>query len=160
MGFTEEEYQQLLRNQRGGDATSRDQESHIPARLNAAVSRTSGTAVKRSKYGARKKEIDGIVFDSSAEAKRYLELTALQAAGEIYALSLQPRFLLQNAFRDAEGKLRRKVEYVADFRYLMPTGFSVREIAEDVKGHPTAVYKMKIKMAIAKYPQVRFREVR
>lgn len=113
---------------------------------------------KRSKFGNVKKEIDGHVFDSSAEARRYIELKAMQAAGQIANLELQPRYTLLEAFTDDTGKKHRKIEYVADFRYLQIHGHHLpdRTCVEDVKGHPTEAFKIKWKMAIRKYPDVRF----
>ena len=35
------------------------------------------------KYGNKKTEVDGITFDSKAEARRYLALKTLQAGGYI-----------------------------------------------------------------------------
>ena len=47
----------------------------------------------RSKYGAVKTVVDGIAFDSKAEARRYRELWALWRAGEISGdLELQPEY--------------------------------------------------------------------
>jgi hypothetical protein len=43
---------------------------------------------QRPKYGNRKTEIDGYLFDSQAEARRYKELKLMQAAGEIDTLEL------------------------------------------------------------------------
>lgn len=53
---------------------------------------TPPTKPKKSKYGAVKTEIDGIVFDSKHEAKRYQELWLLEQAGEITNLRLQVPF--------------------------------------------------------------------
>jgi len=38
---------------------------------------------KRNKYGNKKVEIDGILFDSILEGSRYLQLNLLKSAGEI-----------------------------------------------------------------------------
>ncbi|NCD10359.1 MAG: DUF1064 domain-containing protein, partial [Negativicutes bacterium] len=43
----------------------------------------------RSKYRAKKVEIDGIKFASGREAKRYQDLRFMQEQGEIYGLQLQ-----------------------------------------------------------------------
>ena len=47
-----------------------------------------------SKYGNRKTEVDGIVFDSKKEAERYRDLKLLERAGDIRELVLQPSFVL------------------------------------------------------------------
>lgn len=70
-----------------------------------------------SKYNNKKTQIDMYVFDSTKEAKRYKELKLLERAGEINNLELQPHFLLQESFRK-NNKTYRKIEYVADFKYI------------------------------------------
>ena len=70
-----------------------------------------------SKYNNKKTQIDMYVFDSTKEAKRYKELKLLEQAGEINNLELQPHFLLQESFRKND-KTYRKIEYVADFKYI------------------------------------------
>lgn len=80
------------------------------------------------KYRNRKVMIDGHLFDSIAEAKRYKELKLLEKAKQISNLELQPHFLLQGSFKK-NGKTYRKVEYIADFKYIE----NGRMIVEDVK---------------------------
>lgn len=100
---------------------------------------------KPHKYHARKTEIDGIVFDSAAEARRYSELTLLERAGEITDLETQPTFELQPAFKHA-GRKVRPILYRADFRYVdVSTGETV---VEDVKGIETPEFKLKAKMML------------
>ena len=50
---------------------------------------TRKPAPKRSKYGNRKTEIDGLTFDSAKEAKRWGELKLLERAGRIRKLRRQ-----------------------------------------------------------------------
>lgn len=89
--------------------------------------------IAKHKYGARKTTVDGIVFDSAKEARRYGELKLLQRAGKITDLKLQPRY-----------KLVQTVTYVADFAYYdREKGMN---IVEDVKGFKTPVYKRKKKL--------------
>lgn len=102
---------------------------------------------KKSKYKAVKTEVNGIKFDSKKEARRYKELKILEKADEIKSLELQPRFLLQEKFK-YNGKTIRKIEYVADFRYIDEKG---NTIVEDVKGMKTEVYKIKKKIFLKKY---------
>ena len=52
-----------------------------------------------NKYRNKKVAIDGIVFDSQAEGKRYQELKLLLKNGDIKDLELQPRFILQDSFK-------------------------------------------------------------
>lgn len=111
-----------------------------------------------SKYNAKKTVVDGIEFDSLREADRYCELKLLEKAKEIRNLELQPRFLLQDKFKDKQGNTHRKVEYVADFMYIDKCG---KTIVEDVKGVLTDVYKLKKKLFLKIYDdQYEFKEIR
>ena len=105
-----------------------------------------------SKYKNKKTQIDMYIFDSTKEAKRYRELELLEMAGEISNLELQPRFLLQESFRK-NGKTYRKIEYVADFKYIE----NGKTIVEDVKGLQTDVFKIKHKLFEKKYPELELR---
>lgn len=114
--------------------------------------------VRRNKYNAKKRTIDGHNFPSKREAERYCELKLLLKAGEIRNLVLQPRFLLQEEFIDKNGVKHRKIEYVADFLYIDKDD---KAIVEDVKGVLTEVYKIKKKMFLKIYDeQYDFREIR
>lgn len=106
----------------------------------------------QSKYKNKKTQIDMYVFDSAKEAKRYRELKLLEMAGEISNLVLQPRFLLQESFKK-NGKTYRKIEYVADFKYIEKG----KTIVEDVKGLQTDVFKIKHKLFEKKYPELELR---
>ena len=105
-----------------------------------------------SKYKNKKTQIDMYVFDSAKEAKRYIELKLLERAGEISNLELQPRFLLQESFKK-NGKTYRKIDYVADFKYIEKGKTKV----EDVKGLQTDVFKIKHKLFEKKYPDLELR---
>lgn len=107
------------------------------------------TAVtKRHKYGAQNVEIDGYVFPSKKEGRRYLQLKAMQQAGEISEMELQPEFELLPAFCDVTGKKHRAIKYRADFKYRDSSGAI---IIEDTKGYQTAVFKIKRKLFCHKY---------
>lgn len=122
---------------------------------------------RRPKYRNVKTVIDGHTFDSKKEAKRYGELMMLLEAGEIRSLILQPRFLLQEAFRDErvglckDGKPRtvRQLVFTADFQYLdLQTD---RIVVEDVKSPAsrTEAYAVRKTLFLAKFKDVDFREV-
>ena len=96
---------------------------------------------KKSKYKNEETVIDGYIFDSKAEGNRYKELKFLENIGEISALKLQPKFLLQPAFRK-NGKTFKKIEYIADFMYSQ----NGKIIIEDVKGMETKEFKIKRKL--------------
>lgn len=110
--------------------------------------------MSKSKYNAKKTLVDGICFDSKAEARRYQELKLLEKAGEIKGLVLQPKYLLQEAF-EKNGKRYRAIYYIADFEYL--DGSAI--IIEDVKGKKTAMYQLKKKMFERRYPDFTITEV-
>lgn len=102
-----------------------------------------------SKYRNKKTVVDNIKFDSNLEATRYKELKLLLRAGEISNLELQPRFLLQDSFKK-NGRTFRKIEYVADFKYIE----NGKTIVEDVKGIQTDVFKLKYKIFEKVYPDL------
>lgn len=120
---------------------------------------------KPSKYRNVKKTVDGITFDSTREAHRYVELKALEHAGEIVQLQCQPRFellvtplnvaaRLQQAAARLAGK-QNPVQpvaigaYVADFSYRHAESYAL--VVEDVKGVKTALYRWKKKHVEAQY---------
>lgn len=92
---------------------------------------------RRSKFGAVKTTVDGIEFDSKAEARRYSELRLLERAGKIRNLERQVRYDL-----DVNGV--RVGFYKADFRYWDQA--SSQQIVEDVKGMRTPVFAIKAKL--------------
>ena len=108
----------------------------------------------RNKFNNRKTIVDKITFDSKKEAHRYQELKILQKAKKIKNLKLQQEFILLDGFKDFQGKKHRPIKYLADFVYEEKN----KIIVEDVKGRQTAVYKLKKKMFLAKYPQLCFVE--
>ena len=108
-----------------------------------------------SKYGNRKTTIDGITFDSAAEARRYLVLKQRHADGDITNLVLQPRYELQPRFKRGKRVLR-PIVYIADFQYEENGAV----IAEDVKGVRTAVFDLKAKLFLYRYPDIDLRLVR
>lgn len=87
---------------------------------------------------------DGIKHDSRKEARRWVELTLLQRAGEISDLKRQVKYEL---IPKQEGE--RAVTYIADFVYNdNKTGNTV---IEDCKGFKTDVYKLKKKLFQYRY---------
>lgn len=98
--------------------------------------------------------VDGITFDSKAEARRYSELRMMERAGAITDLELQPEFEIIPAF-EYRGKKERGVKYRADFRYCE----NGQVVVEDVKGHRTEVYRIKRKLFLSQRKYIDFREV-
>ena len=110
------------------------------------------------KYHNRKTVVQGITFDSLAEANRYCELCILERIGEIIALECQPTFLLLPAFKDCTGKKERAITYKADFRYQQDG----RWIVEDVKSKATAKsrdWSLRRKLFKHRFPTIELREV-
>jgi len=115
--------------------------------------------VNRQKYNAVKTEIDGITFDSKAEAKRYAELVRLLRANLIADLETQPKFVLQKSFTDCRGNRHRAITYTADFQYRNCGDGKFYSVVEDVKGGKatqTAAFAIKWKLAIKQNPTLSF----
>lgn len=95
-----------------------------------------------NKYGAIPTVIDGIRFDSKAEARRYQELKLMERAGEIRGLICHQSFtLIVN-----EQKIGK---YTADFSYFPAKEYGL--IVEDVKGVRTRDYVLRRKLMMAIY---------
>lgn len=112
--------------------------------------------MRRHKFNAQATVVDGIAFDSKAEAKRYSQLKLLLLAGEISSLELQPTFELQPGFNDNTGKRQRAIKYQADFRYVE----GGQTVIEEVKGYETPLWKVKEKMFLYRYPQYKLRIIK
>lgn len=111
----------------------------------------------KSKYGAKKTQVDEIVFDSRAEAKRYRELMLLKRTGEVTEVELQPSYVLMPGFKHkATGKRVQAITYKADFLVTYADGH--QEI-EDVKGMKTPVYSLKKKLFMHAYPDLQIKEI-
>ena len=108
-----------------------------------------------NKYRNKKVIVDEKEFDSKREGNRYKELKLLERAGGIKNLELQPRFLLRDSFKK-NGRTFRKIEYVADFKYIE----NGKTIVEDVKGLQTDVFKLKHKIFEKVYPDLELRIIK
>lgn len=110
--------------------------------------------LRAHKYGAIKKQVDGITFDSTSEAEAYGVLKLWEAAGAIIDLELQPVFVLQEKFVDAEAdgkrKTHRAIKYIADFRFKSQAD----TVIVDVKGILTPAFRIKEKLFRQKFPDV------
>lgn len=90
------------------------------------------------KYGNRKQEIDGYLFDSGLEARRYAELKLLEKGGEITYLQVHPKFpIVVNG--------QKICTYSADFEHWQ----AGKRVVEDCKGVRTPVYKLKKRLVKA-----------
>lgn len=113
-----------------------------PVTISAADARAmlAKPAKRPAKYRNAPIIVDGIRFDSKAEAKQWEFLRLLERAGLIRDLSRQVRFRL-----DFNGI--RICDYVADFCYFdLKLG---RNVVEDVKGLKTPAYRIKAKLMLA-----------
>ena len=105
-----------------------------------------------SKYGNKKTEVDGILFDSKHEAYRWIELKYMERVKLIYELQRQVPFVLIPVQKDENGKvLEREVKYIADFTYRNTA--DGRLVVEDAKSEATRtdVYKIKKKLMLYRH---------
>lgn len=93
---------------------------------------------KKPKYNNVKTAVDGVLFDSKAEARRYRELQAAQRAGEVRWFSRQPSFLLP-------GNIRYRPDFIV-------CGKDGRLWLEDVKGVETQAFRLKRRLWDATFP--------
>lgn len=120
-------------------------------RRRAKLLRISPTMYPHNKYRARRTTVDGIVFDSRAEASRYCELKLLERCGAISDLERQRKYVLV-----PKSKHGRALYYIADFVYTQDG----ETVVEDVKSKATAtpVYKLK-KRLMAEIHGIEIQEV-
>lgn len=102
----------------------------------------------KSKYGNRKVEMHGKVFDSQKECNRFMELEVMRRCNQISNLELQPKFeLIPAQYEVVNGKRRcieRACSYIADFCYLRFGEL----VVEDTKGFLTKEYRIKRKLML------------
>jgi hypothetical protein len=103
--------------------------------------------VKRNKYGARKTEYNGSLYDSKLEAAVALELDLLKRARKVERWQRQVTVDL----RGINGTLicRHKVDFLVTFR----DGHS--EFWE-AKGMKTAVWRLKYKLFCDNFPMAKY----
>lgn len=90
----------------------------------------------------KKIEVEGIIFHSPVEARRYVDLRQRERFGEISELERQVPYKF-------EENGRHCFTYLADFVYrIAATG---EQIVEDVKGMPTDIYRLKKKLIEARF---------
>jgi hypothetical protein len=92
---------------------------------------------KRNKYNAKRTLVDGICFDSKAEASYYAALKLRERAGEVTEIEMQRRYTLAPygihvAFYDADFVFFDRV--------------ACRRRIVDVKGFSTRDFKIKAKL--------------
>jgi hypothetical protein len=126
----------------------------------SAADKLAAIVRKHPKFGRYKvsakeaRTLDGIVFDSKWEAKAYETLKLLLPAD--VKIHRQVNFLLQEKFKDSNGKAVREINYSADFvltrqAELVPNVIPPDGIIIDAKGHLTEIFKIKNKLFMYKY---------
>lgn len=112
--------------------------------------------VSGNKYHNERILVDGEVFDSKKEYRRYEELRLLERAGQISDLRRQVPFELVPR-QIANGKVvERAVKYIADFTYRENGQFVVEDVKSDATR--TDAYKIKKKLMLIVHG-VRIKEV-
>jgi hypothetical protein len=100
---------------------------------------------RKNKFGARRTPVDGIMFDSAKEARRYQQLRLEERAGHITDLKLQVPFNITATRPNGEQVVVAK--YIADFTYERIYADGDEEfIVEDAKGVQTPEFKLKKKL--------------
>lgn len=112
-----------------------------------AIPRRAARRETRSKYGAKKTEVEGIVFASKREAAHYCEYRVRERIGEITDLELQPEYPI--TVISHIGEVIQVGIYRADFRFREVA--SGERIVVDSKGFRTPVYRLKKKLVEALY---------
>lgn len=111
-----------------------------------------------NKYHATKRKIDGITFDSTKEAQRYLLLKEKVENGEISELQLQVVFELIPSQRINGKVAERAVKYVADFVYIQNGKTVVEDVKGCRKGQAYALFTIKRKLMLYRYG-IRIKEI-
>lgn len=102
----------------------------------------------KTKYGNKKVEVDGILFDSVMEARYYAHLKRLKEQWIVSSFELQPKFVLLDSFKK-NGKTFRAITYNADFKVWYTDG---RIEVVDVKGMITQQFELRRKLFEYRYP--------
>lgn len=111
--------------------------------------------MSKSKYNAKKVELDGYVFDSQHERDVYLQLKEMQQRGEIEGLEVHPTFLIvpkqTEEYTTPKGKVKERVVerpayYEGDFYYTDKEGDAHLVDAKSEMTRKLPLYKLKRKM--------------
>lgn len=122
-----------------------------------------GKQKRRNKFNAKRVTVDGIEFDSTKEANRWMHLRALEKAGQISHLERQPRFKLYCGNEPIKIRSKgypngRHASVKFDFAYFDGQA----RVIEDVKGGKvtaTEAYKIRKAIVEAMHPMVKIVEV-
>ena len=94
--------------------------------------------------------VDGIKFDSEAEAKRWKQLVTLEKVGQIGNLRRQVKYVLIPS-QKLNGKTVRECSYYADFCYFRNGELVVEDVKGCRKGATYQVFKIKKKLMLEKH---------
>lgn len=108
------------------------------------------------KYGNKKINYDGMVFDSKKEFHRYQELKLLEKAGRISELQRQVKYVLIPSQRYKGKLVERECSYIADYVYFDKD--TDEWVVEDTKGFRTKDYIIKRKLLLFRHG-IRIKEV-
>ena len=132
--------------------------------------RTELKRAKKAKYLNRKVTINGEIFDSQKEYKRFCELSLLEKAGAITDLQRQVKFMLIPAqyetyerygkngkrLKDGQRCIEKECSYYADFSYKE----NGKLIVEDTKSKVTKTTEYIIKRKLMLYIHgIKIREI-
>ena len=102
-----------------------------------------------NKYGAKKVEIDGHVFDSRLEGRYYEHLLYLMNDGVVESFEMKKSYTLLDKFPHPKtGKTVRAIKYRPDFEVKYADGHV--EVV-DTKGMKTRDFIMRCKMFMFRY---------
>ena len=102
-----------------------------------------------NKYGAKKVEIDGHVFDSRLEGRYYEHLLELMHDGVVESFEMKKSYTLLDKFPHPKtGKTVRAIKYTPDFEVIYADGHV--EVV-DTKGMKTRDFIMRCKMFMFRY---------
>ena len=102
-----------------------------------------------NKYGAKKVEIDGHIFDSRLEGRYYEHLIYLMNDGVVESFEMKKSYTLLDKFPHPKtGKTVRAIKYTPDFEVKYADGHV--EVVE-TKGMKTRDFIMRCKMFMFRY---------
>ncbi|HUT95714.1 MAG TPA: DUF1064 domain-containing protein [Thermoguttaceae bacterium] len=114
------------------------------------------------RINAKKARCGDLIFDSTGERDRYIELKELERRGDIRDLQCQPRFILQPRFKNLfTGKWVAAITYTADFQYVkwtkLQNGLNTASlVVEDWKGYLKREQRLSIKMFMFQHQDIEF----
>lgn len=103
--------------------------------------------VRRNKYRAKKTVYNRNIYDSKGEAKLAFDIDCLIRAGKVATVSRQVRFGLRGL------KGGQVCTHVVDFVVTLSDG---TKEAWEYKGMPTPTWKLKRKLFLDNYPEIKY----